>query len=240
MKLNRVGEKYLTKEGYEIKIIEYFNSSNCTIEFDNGVVFKNIQHYNIKNGAIKNPYHPSVLGRGYFGIGNYGSKTHNKIYYTWNAMLSRCYSERYQEKYPTYKDVTVYEEWYNFQNFAKWFEENYKEDFQLDKDILQKGNKIYSPETCCFVPQEINILLTKSKGTIDNLPMGISKHGNKFQAQITMNGNLVYLGAFDTIEEAFIVYKTAKEEYIKEIASRYKNQITRHVYQALINYEIEK
>jgi len=71
----------------------------------------------------------------------------------WENMKQRCYSEIYQKQYPTYKGCYVCDEWLNdYETFKKWFYEHYKESFVLDKDILFEGNKIYSPETCCFCP----------------------------------------------------------------------------------------
>ena len=110
-----------------------------------------------------------------------------------------------------------------------------KEGFHLDKDILIKGNKIYSFKTCCFVPVEINSLLTKTNSKRGNLPIGVSKSGNKYKARL--NSNL--LGTFDTSKEAFKVYKVAKEKHIKEVAEIWKSQITKQVYKALLKYKVE-
>ena len=111
---------------------------------------------------IKNPYHPAVYGIGYIGEGE-GEK--GRVYNIWKKVLQRCYSKEYHIKKPTYIGCSVVKEWLNFQNFAKWYKKNYKpetmEGWHLDKDILVKGNKIYSPETCCFVPADINSLLLK-------------------------------------------------------------------------------
>ena len=82
-------------------------------------------------------------------------------------MLIRCYNKKDLEKNPTYKNTTVCIEWCNFQNFAQWFEKNYIDDWALDKDILVKGNKVYSPETCCFVPREINEVFKNSTSNKD-------------------------------------------------------------------------
>ena len=127
-----------------------------------------------------------------------------KIYRIWKGIIGRCYSEKVQRKNPTYKDVTVCKEWHNFQNFAEWYDENYNPEtmqgWQLDKDILFKCNKIYSPETCAFVPKEINILFIKPK---HNLPTGVTCRRNKFQVNISKNKIRMFLGAFDTLEEAF-------------------------------------
>jgi len=183
-----------------------------------------------------------VNGVGSFGIGIYKSEVNNeatKEYDTWSKMLQRCYNEKYREKYPTYKDCTVIKKWLNFQIFAKWFEENYVEGWQLDKDILLKGNKIYSPETCCFVPSEVNNLLLKSGKIRGEYPIGVSKRNKNFISQLKCGGKKVHLGMFSTPEEAFQAYKKAKEFYIKQIAEKYKIQITRECYEALINYKIE-
>ena len=153
--------------------------------------------------------------------------------------IERCYDLKRQEKHPTYKGCIVAEEWHDFQNFAEWFENNYKEGFALDKDILIKGNKIYSPNTCCFVAREINNSFVKSDSIRGKYPIGISKAKDKFIAHISINGKRVRLGMFDTPEEAFQVYKIAKEKQIKEVAEKYKNQITGQTYKAMYNYKVE-
>lgn len=235
----KVGEKFITNEGYEIEIIEYIDETNCTIRFKNGNVIKNRYYTDIKKGCIKNPLHKSIFGVGFLGQGKYSAKRGNKIYTTWRNMLRRCYDKTYQEVQPTYKDVTVCEEWKCFQIFAEWVEENYKEGFQLDKDILIKGNKIYSPETCCFVPQEINNLFTKRSNHRGEYPIGVQKVCNNFQVRFVKSGVQICLGVFNTIFEAFQAYKTAKEAHIKEVADKWRGQITEPCYEALINYQVE-
>lgn len=186
---DKLAQKYLTKEGYKIEIIEYFGHKNCTIKFsEGGHILKNRTLQNIKNGRIKNPYHRSIAGVGYIGEGLFHTQINNKVnlyYKAWKSMLERSYSKKSHLKRPTYKDVTVCAEWHNFQVFAAWFEDNYNPEtmqgWHLDKDILIKGNKIYSSETCCFVPGEVNrcfvckeinfvqrqILAEKWKGVVD-------------------------------------------------------------------------
>lgn len=152
--IDRTGEKYVTNEGYEVEIVKYNSSLSCDIKFDNGIIIKDLNYHQIKNGQVKNPYHKSVYNIGFIGVGEY--KAHikrkpTKAYDSWIGMLRRCYSNKSLAKRPTYKDVTVCEEWHNFQNFAEWFEVNYKDGLHLDKDLLSKHEKIYSPETCCFL-----------------------------------------------------------------------------------------
>ena len=142
----------------------------------------------------------------------------------------------------TYIGCFVAEEWYCFQTFAQWHKENKKshmKSWQLDKDILVKGNKIYSPETCCFVPQEVNTLFVKNNINRGKYPIGVSKVGNKFVSFIKTIDKSVYLGTFTTPEEAFEAYKTAKEAHIKEVADKWRELIDPRVYQALYKYEVE-
>ena len=243
---NRVGEVFITNQGFSVKIVEYFSSLNCTIMFDDGNILKNIQYDNIKNGAVYNPFNRVVCNIGFLGVGKYKAynkktKKSYKSYRVWVNILKRCYSEKLRYKFPTYKDVEIFENWACFQNFAQWFEENYIEGFVLDKDILIKGSKVYSPETCCFVPQEMNKLFTKSNAKRGNLPIGVnySKSRLKYVSQLNKNNKRTHLGYFDTPEEAFQAYKTAKESYIKEVADKWKDLIDPRVYEALYNYQVE-
>lgn len=249
MKEDRVGEKYTTNEGYGVEIIEYLNKNKCTILFEDGLILENKKFNDVKKGRIKNPYHKSVYNLGYIGQGNFKrsfNRQNTKSYTSWVNMIGRCYNEKELLKYPTYVDCSVAECWHNFQNFAKWFEENYRPEimqgWHLDKDILVKGNKVYSPETCCFVPQEINTLFTSNKAKRGDYPIGVnfSKENIKFVAQINNgNKNQKHLGYFNTPEESFQAYKKAKEQYIKEVAEKWKGLISDKVYEAMHKYNIE-
>jgi len=187
---------------------------------------------------------PTTYSVGFIGEGKYTSKVNGvitKVYDTWIGMLRRCYSKKLHIKYPTYKDCIVAECWHNFQVFGEWFENNYVEGYQLDKDILFKGNKIYSPNTCCFVPKEINSLFLTCKSARGEYPVGVSKDKNKFKSSVSLKNKQVTLGRFDTPEEAFKAYKKAKEYQIKEVATEYYStgRITLEVYNAIMNYKIE-
>lgn len=175
------------------------------------------------------------------GINDLLYAENDRAYNYWNSMLRRCYSEYSLRLNPAYKGCSVCPEWHYLSNFKKWFDENYIEGYALDKDILVKGNKVYSPDTCCFVPQYINALLTNCKSKRGIYPIGVSKAGNGYSAQISYNKNKGYIGYFDTPEEAFNAYKQAKEAYIKEVAQDCHNdgKITKRVYDALMNWEIE-
>lgn len=180
------------------------------------------------------------------GINDYDGlvKINNKniqSYNTWRLILLRCYSEKEQIKCPTYRDCSVCDEWKYFSNFKRWFDENYIEGYAIDKDILIKGNKVYSPETCCFVPARINSLFIKMKNNRGGLPIGViySKNKIRYRCCFTYKGKSTCFGYFDTPESAFYTYKQTKELYIKEIANEWKDKIAPKVYEALMKYEVE-
>lgn len=242
IKLERVGEKWTTIRCGDIIIIAYNNAKDCDIKFQDNTVLKKITYGNIKKGSVTNPNSLTAYGVGFIGQGKYTSKANKKItkpYDTWIGMLRRCYSEKFHIKQPTYKNCMTDEKWHNFQVFAEWFNKNYIDNFELDKDILFKGNKIYSPETCCFVPPKINSLFINCKSSRGKYPIGVTKVSEKFKSSLQLNGKLKHLGTFTTVEEAFKAYKTAKEQYIKEVAEKRKEQINPRVYQAMYNYNVE-
>lgn len=167
-----------------------------------------------------------------------------KEYELWSSMLNRCFNEKYKQKHPTYKDVTCSGDWLYMTKFIEDVSQmkGYGlKGWQLDKDILVKGNKLYNKDACCFVPQEVNYLLTKSDKARGEYPIGVwfDKQKGKYKAKLKTNGNPQHLGYFTTPEEAFFAYKVAKEAQIKVVAERWKNQLDERVYQALLNYTVE-
>lgn len=165
----------------------------------------------------------------------------SKCYEIWAGMLYRCYKSDWR----VYSDVQVCDEWHTFSNFKAWFEnpENgYREGYHLDKDILVKKNRIYSPETCCFVPSAINGLLVGCNNKQRNKTIGVRLESpGSYLAQITKHHKAYRIGLFPTEEEAFSAYKREKEAYICEIAKKFYKEgaITEKVYAALLNYEVE-
>ena len=227
------------------KIIEIFSYDNITVEFEDGVILKNRNYSSFKQKSLKHPYDKNTYGVGYIGEEYYGrTKEDIRCYKTWQSMLERCYSEKHLKKRPTYKDCYVCDEWLCYSNFKKWYDNNYyeikDERMCLDKDILIKGNKVYSPNTCVFVPNKINMLVLQNK-SVRNLKIGVIKDADSksYIARLNINGKKKHIGSYDTEEEAFKSYKKAKEEYIKEVAEEYKNLIPKILYDALINFEVD-
>ena len=138
-------------------------------------------------------------------------------------MLERCYSSKCQAKNPTYKECTVIKEWLTFSNFAAWHELNCVKGYDLDKDIKVKGNKVYGPESCLFIPKCINYLLTDHKSARGDYPQGVSFHKStsKYRAQIRVDGKVRHIGVFTTPEQASAAYIKAKNSEIKRKCEQY-------------------
>ncbi len=172
-----------------------------------------------------------------------------KEYKLWCRMLERC-EEKYWIKYPSYngticsenfKDYTYFHDWCHNQ-IGFYNKDESDKNWHLDKDLLVKGNKVYSEDTCVFVPQRINTLLIKSNASRGEYPVGVywCKNDLKFKAQCKKGaGSQKHLGYFNTPQEAFQAYKTFKESLIKEVAEEYKSKVDSRLYQALLAYEVE-
>lgn len=179
-------------------------------------------------GKVRDPYRISVCGFGITGENN----TTTREYATWNSMINRCYNPNY-DSYINYgnKGVTVCERWRYFDNFKiditylpgydLWL--NNPGDYALDKDVLQMGipeyQKIYSPETCCFISifenaKYAGLYQNMHKDSITSKHMGVFKKANGgFEVNITMSGNSYNPGVFYTEEAAANLYNNITKFY---------------------------
>lgn len=150
-------------------------------------------------------------------------------------------------KLRAYEDCTI--AFASLDHFREWASRQVgfgKDGFEMDKDILVKGNRVYSPETCVFIPQELNVLFSgcynaRRRG---KYPIGVSfnKGSGSFVAQMSSRqdkGLDKYLGSFPTVEEAFACYKAAKEAKIKRLAEKWRDQIDPRAYAALVSRTVE-
>jgi len=133
-------------------------------------------------------------------------------YQKWMNMLARAYSDKYRTSHPTYEGVEVDKKWHLFTNFKQWMQKQEWEGKELDKDILYPNNRIYSAETCIFISQELNRLMTNNKKRRGKYPQGVSlqKSNKKYLAYLSIDGKNKYLGGFETIQEAEQAYIEAK------------------------------
>lgn len=243
-----VGEVYDTSTGGKCTVVEYTDHSNVVVKFHDPECYVKCRMHHLKVGNVKNPLKPRVFGKGYLGIGKYQAED-KKYYKPWNRMLERAYSVSWVKAHPHYGGVSVCEEWYNFQNFAAWCDtqdffneqDNKCRRYELDKDIIVKGNKVYSPETCSFIPKDLNTLLIKSYKTRGVFPVGVSlyKKSGKFRASLCLYGKTKHIGYYNTPKEAFQAYKETKESYVREVAEDWKDLIDDRVYEALKDYSVD-
>ena len=241
-----VGKVCKSLNSGDFKILKYNDAYNVEIQFLKTRYRKVAEMKNVRNGVVKDPYSPSV-----FGVGITGTKypptingVQTKEYVLWKHMLERCYSDTYKKKQPTYEGCEVSDKFKSYTYFYEWCNKQIgfdNEGWQLDKDLLTKGNKVYNENVCVFLPQEINSLLTKSTASRGKHLIGVCwyKKDKAFVARVNKNkGGSEYLGSFKTELEAFKAYKKAKESFIKEQANKWKGEIDERAYNALMNYEV--
>ena len=246
---DRTGEETYNNFGSKMIITNYRNYKDIDVYFpEYNWTLKHARCGNFIRGNITCPYEPRVFGIGYIGEGKYRAKgkdgKHDIYYDYWYSMMRRCYGRK-QNRDRTYEGCVVKSNWHNFQNFAEWLDNHYYEvpnqRMCLDKDILHKGNKIYSDKTCCFVHEKINTLLIKCDKSRGNCPIGVTYHKRDKIYEVKCNNGKGsdYLGRFDNIYDAFYVYKVHKEKIIKQRADEYKQYLPQNVYEALYNYQVE-
>lgn len=175
------------------------------------------------------------------------AKTNGKMtreYDLWTGMIKRCYSEKYLDRFPTYKNCTMSKNFKSYSYFYDWCQNQIgfnEGDWQLDKDILKKGSKEYGEDSCIFIPAEINCMMVKSDSIRGDYPIGVSldRRTGRFICQIKISNRKITIGRFDDIASAFNAYKVEKEAHIKNLAHKYRLLIDPRAYQSLLSYTVE-
>lgn len=230
-----IGKEYKTNTSGNCFVIDYKNSYDMTVMFYDGYVVK-VSKGNLDKGKVKNPFHPNNL---VYGLGYYDKTTvRNTPYYRkkvtnlWCNILQRCYREDFKERQKSYTDVTCSKDWYTYSIFEEYiikmknFDKFIAQGWELDKDSIICDNKVYSKETCCFIPKELNQRL-----------VGYTKLGEKvLTSQIPSSGmwRVVvcgkHIGCYKTQEEATRVYKLEKVKSIMSLCDKYKKDIDSRAY----------
>lgn len=239
-----------------MKIIEYNKNSDIVVEFQDEHKAKVHTNYsNFQRGLVKNPYYPMVYGVGIAG-NKYKTVDENskstREYMTWYHIIQRCYSDKLKEKQPTYRDIVVCSDWLLYENFYEWLHSQpnfdkwyYGKRWAVDKDILVKGSKIYSPETCCLIPQNVNCLFLKREAERGEYPIGVRYREDKGFVAFCRNPFIdksEEIGSYSTPKNAFYLgYKPYKEKIIKQVAQEEHNKgnISEECYKAMMNYVVE-
>ena len=243
--LNYEGKIFKTNNYGPLVVTKYVNSSKVRIKFIETGYETNAEMNQIKKGNVKDRLVATVWGVGILGDEPACANGRTlKEYMLWGSMLKRCYDNKYHSEHPTYRDCYVSENFKYYPYFKDWCSRQVgfnQTGWDLDKDILVRGNKSYSEDTCVFVPQEINKLLNRQDKDQDKYPLGVyyDSRENNFQSKINNGKKQVRIGRFDTAEEAFQAYKQAKEGRIKLLADKYRGELDARVYEALMGYQVE-
>lgn len=246
-----IGSSFYTNSFGKLEVVEKVGKSKVLVRFED-TGFETVSYLSeVRRGRVADKLKPTLFGVGI--LGSKGTKNrednkHCKEYILWAGMLRRCYDGKYCQTKPTYKDCTTSEMFKRYSFFYEWCNsqtgfgqvDEFGKPFVLDKDILVKGNKVYSETTCCFVPQEVNSLFVTCSSKRGEYPIGVSYHKrvNKYSSTVRKGGGTQHLGYFLSPDDAFLAYKQVKEDYIKDVANKWKGCIDSRIYEALMNWEV--
>ena len=219
----RIGEKYYHPKYGEYTIIAYKNCEDVTIRFENTGYEYSTSYNHLKNLEVRDCFY-----KGKYGNFSGTRDVDIEAYKTWYNMLYRCKHSK------GYEDVVVCKEWNNFSSFREWYNMQYKESgWHLDKDVLSNGRRIYSPNTCCFLPKEINTFFEKFKKCKG---FSYNKKRKKFEAYCRDKGSYIHLGMYQTPADARIAYLDYKRGLFEKLVAPYKNKLSVELQNAMKEY----
>ena len=239
------GAVFKTNNYGDVEVTEYIDSHNITVKFLNTGAIKNTTASALTTGILKDSEVHDTHKYGVMDMPNelQKGKPKPREYSIWNGIRQRCYNENNRDNLMSYKGIKMSDNFKLYSYFKEWCHKQigFNEDgWHLDKDILVKGNKVYSEDTCCFVPPEINCTITNNKSVRGRFPQGVTYNRTKtrYRAKIRRGAKLESLGTYDTPEEAFYAYKPIKEACIKSLAEKWEDKIDPRVYESLMGWEI--
>jgi hypothetical protein len=243
-----IGDKHTMNQNGILEVLEYNNAENVVVRFLSTGFTTTVEACQIRRGTVKDLLLPRVCGVGYIGEGRYSAYNSRHeahwSYLKWQNMLERCYAPTSEQTRECYEDVTVCDEWFNYQIFAEWAVNQIgygNRGWAMEKDLLAKGNRHYSPDKCCFLPVELNNQMLKAEKVRGEYPIGvcINKPNGRFIAHCTKEGeSSTHIGIYDTVIEAFEAYRQAKKDRLRFLAEKWKDKIDQRAYQALLNYDV--
>ena len=239
----KVGEVYTVNDG-DLIILERVetNTKNRYVKIkwldDFGYV-QNVRVDTLKTGSIRNPYQRTVEETGYFGVGVHKS-TEIRKYDSWHNMIIRCYNKKVKEKYPTYENCYSVDSWHCYQTYADFYEScPYRKDgWNLDKDLLVPGNKVYSPETCVYLPPSINnkLFYCSTRNQFGLRGVWYDEECSKWRAIVAPSiDKRTIIGYFDSKEEANAAALSAEGEFYYRLAEDWEGKLDPRAIQGLVN-----
>ena len=239
------GSIFSSKSFGDYEVLEDEGAKLVRVRFLESGHEKVCQRSSVRRGNVKDPYYPAVYGKGWIGDGKYVAKVKGKVtkhYHVWSGMLTRCYGYSKPNHWKTYRENTeVSNEFLDFQKFSAWFDENYIEGWDLDKDVLSslRGVNVYSRETCVFLPPRLNKCLIGQPKINKDLPVGVTEvNTGGYVTRLSLGDVRKYLGYFDCPKAAFSTYKKAKTELIRSLTEEYRHLLPTETYNALLSYQV--
>lgn len=255
-----VGDVITSREGFKYKVLDYEDAHNVTIQWEDCGTIQICMSGDVAKGKLKYLNKRSVFGIGYLGFGRFvpgerrmsegQERVPSAIHRHWRHVLERTVADRDINRY---EDCEIVESWHCFQDFAEWAVEQ-KNAFgveesgrlyHLDKDMVKEGNRLYCPEYCVFLPNEVNCFYTKKEiGNTGFAGVNYIRPGSKnakdgYIARCHRGKVREYLGYYDTPEEAHAAYKIHKEKYAKELAAKWAGKIDDRVIEYLENFRVK-
>lgn len=239
-----VGSFFASSHGTDCVVTKYTNSQKVTVRFLDSYEYEGVfPIFALRKSKVPNPYDKTVCGVGCLGEGIYKAYVNRKPtleYKVWASILRRCYSEKFLVKNPTYRGCAVHPEWHNFQNFADWYvnNESYGLGYELDKDLLVIGNKVYGSSTCCLAPKQLNLLFNKESVKVSKYPLGVvfDKTTGLYKAGVSRYGKFEGLGYFKSAEEASKAYNHQKDLHVKEVTKYWEGKVCKDVLESINNW----
>lgn len=234
------GDIFNTNEGGSVTVIGLLKDSKVLIKHNDEFGYEvEVEKIRLLRGTIKNPYHRSVQGVGYHGVGKYKTQV-NKVldlaYKKWRGMMSRNYCYDYENKFSSYKDCYVADEWHNLQTFSDWYykQTGWDKGFELDKDLLSESGKVYSPETCCLIPREINTAIVSL--TNSDSVMGYHERRNGlFEVHVKcIKGSYK---SFRDKDDAINYYLSLKKITVEDLILKWEGKVDNKVIEKLKTWE---
>lgn len=138
--------------------------------------------------------------------------SNHPLYHTWHRMIMRCENIKCSDyKNYGYRGIKVCPRWrgvpMGFWNFVEDMGER-PEGMTLDRENV---NGPYSPDNCRWATKREQASNRRQKNKTGFT--GVSKSWNKYQASIHVDGSTIYLGLFNTLEEASQAYRQAEKKF---------------------------
>lgn len=242
------GDQFKSNNFGDVTVIKYFDARKVLVMFNDGYT-RFVSMGNLKSGTVKNPNKPSVFGVGINDMRGIISSS-DKVYQVWYSMIRRCYSDVYHEGKPSYVGVEVCEKWKRFSGFYEDvssipnFSEMLNLNWELDKDIFSNDGKIYSLDTCCFLPKDINTFFSGkvNKEYDTSKPKGVYFNSKlcKYVTSCKIDGKRsVHLGVFDNVSDARAAYVKAKKVNLNDLVLKHKDLLNVKTFEKLMKTNID-